>query len=963
MTHESEMPPHRLRRLRAWTIAASALCGLAIAGAQTAGPPSASRAVAAKGAAPGTVAVTAPAAFANGYRIAAAPSWVRPVDVPVPAAAPGAQGPGYRTLLSDTQTRLDDDGGPQMYSRTVLVATDSAALQEVSKAELAFNPAFQTLSLHQAAVWRNGVRHDRLPDARVELLRREERLEQGTLTGQQTLFVALNDVRVGDRVDIAYTIHGANPIFKGRFADNFPVAFGSAADLVQVRIDYPPGRSLRVKGIRADVTPEFTLESGRQVLRIVRRGVGPVRAEEQVPPWFKVWPSVHISEYADWTEVARWADELFADAGEPGAELAARIDAWRARGLPAEQLIAAVVETVQDEVRYFSASLGESSHRPKPPSRTFDERLGDCKDKVALLNAALRRLGFDARPALVSIQRNRGIADYLPGHDQFDHVITRLEFAGKVYWIDPTLQQQGRGLDTRGHADYGAALVVAPATTALTRIELPALAHEGVEFDQTWDVSDLRRAAQFTSIVRARGLAAEGWRGAVAAAGVQRLAENVAGSWVRLLPGLVAVGEPLVRDDRDANLFEFELRHELPGFGTYERGTLTVEAPALEILDSLAGPREARREMPWLNDQPRQVRQRIRVVAPRNFQARPPAPQDIGDKHFGLSARMETRANVFTLTLTYTRKLDEVLPADLAAYRERVQAARRVGGTTLRLPLLDADALQSAFADIEQRMDRALGPTADSLREILVRQELERALATETLKLAGEASPLAGTLLYKRAVANNALNHFDATLADVDKALPLAPQPSDLHYARGLALLSLGRADEAAAALRNVKEPVSRAFVAKGLGNALYYQGRYADAEASFRDAAQDSVGEERDFALIWLYLSAERNGGKGRAALAPYVEQVDAQRWPGAVIHFLAGRKSQDELLREARKDKQMERLNLSEAWFYVGQQMLLGGDPEGARRMFQRTVEIGALPYREHAFAQLELKRAAAR
>ena len=83
----------------------------------------------------------------------------------------------------------------------------------------------------------------------------------------------------------------------------------------------------------------------------------------------------------------------------------------------------------------------------------------------------------------------------------------------------------------------------------------------------------------------------------------------------------------------------------------------------------------------------------------------------------------------------------------------------------------------------------------------------------------------------------------------------------------------------------------------------------------------------------------------------------------PGVLAHHLAGRISQDEMLRAARKDKQMERLNLSEAWFYIGQRLLLAGDTESARRMFQRTVDIGALPYREHAFAQLELRRASAR
>ncbi|MFI4929744.1 MAG: DUF3857 domain-containing protein [Burkholderiales bacterium] len=908
-------------------------------------------------------AAAAPVPFVNGHRIAPTPSWVVPIDAPIKVSTTAVQAPGYRVLLSDVQTRLDAPGEQQQYVRSRLVATESAALAEVSKAELHFNPAYQTLTLHEAALWRDGVRQDRLSGARIELLRREERLEQSTLTGTQTLLVVLNDVRIGDAVDIAYTLHGANPIFKGRFADNYQLTFGSIADVVQVRVDHPASRALRVKGIRTEVTPEITRDGDRESLRIVRRDVPMVRAEEQVPPWFKVWPSVHISEYGDWNEVARWADDLFTDSADLGPELNARIDAWRATALPRDQLAAEVLEAVQDEVRYFSASLGESSHRPKPAERTYAERLGDCKDKVTLLNAVLQRLGFDARPALVSLQRNRGIADYLPGHDQFDHVITRLQLDDTVYWLDPTLQKQGRRLDTRGHPSYGAVLVVAPQTQALARVEPPAGAPDGMEFEQTWDLSDLTRAAQFTSIVRVRGMAAEAWRNAVAAGGSERIAENMAGAWARMMPGLKATAAPVVRDDRETNQFEFEVRYELPNVGNYERGTLTFEAPALEMIDAMVGPREARRDMPWQYDPPRQMRQRVQVIAPRRFQSRPPAPQEVNDKHFSLTSRMEVSGNTFTLLLGYARKLDEVLPGDLASYREHVQMARRLSGTTLRLPLLDADRLQGVFADIERRTQRQYGSTSDALRELVVRQELEVALATEVLKVAGDASPLAGPVLAKRAAANNMLNRFDATLADVDRALPLNAQASELLYARGLALLSLGRADEAAVAMRSAKEPGARSFVTKGLGNAQYYQGHYAEAEASFREAAQESTGEDRDFALIWLFLSAQRNGGKGRDAIAPFVGQTDSERWPGAVVHFLAGRVSQDDLLRSARKDKQMERLNLSEAWFYVGQQLLLTGDSEGARRMFQRTVEIGALPYREHAFAQIELKRVSGR
>src|SRR5207244_11524055 len=99
----------------------------------------------------------APSPLANGDRIAPRGAWVGDVDAPTKAPAT-AQGPGYRLLLSDVQTRLDAPGEQQQYIRSRVVATESAALGEVSKAELHFNPAYQTLTLHEAALWRDGVR-------------------------------------------------------------------------------------------------------------------------------------------------------------------------------------------------------------------------------------------------------------------------------------------------------------------------------------------------------------------------------------------------------------------------------------------------------------------------------------------------------------------------------------------------------------------------------------------------------------------------------------------------------------------------------------------------------------------------------------------------------------------------------------------------------------------------------------
>jgi lipoprotein NlpI len=863
----------------------------------------------------------------------------------------------------DTQAMLDANGHEQTYVRTRQVASASAALQAVSQAEIYFNPAFQTVTLHEAAVLRNGVRHDRLKGARVELLRREEGLERQTLTGVQTLLVLLNDVRLSDVVEIAYTVHGSNPIYKGHFAELYQLAFIAPVDEMHLRIDAPATRRLQTRGIRSDATLEVTRQGPRQVLALSRRNVAAVVPEENTPPWYKVFPALHVSDYADWQQVAGWAVELFEHDGELGPELQARIEAWRAKGLPRDQLLGEVVEFVQDEVRYFSLSLGESSHRPKPPVRTYADRLGDCKDKVALLNAILRRLDYDVAPALISVRRNRGVADYLPSHDQFDHVVTRLVLDGNVYWIDATMQKQGRTLQTRGTVPYGMTLVVDRASTGLTRIEATPAQSQLVEWESVWDASDLKRHPKFTTTLRARGLAAEGWRVNVGSGGVERLASAVAGAYARALPGLKEAAPPVVRDDREQNVFELELQHEAVGFGQYDRGLLMVETAALELLDSLTGPREAQRTMPFVVDQPRQVRQRVRIIGPRKIGSAPPGPVEVADKHFKLSARYEISGNRVDYLLTYERRADDVQPADLATFRERLQAARKLAGMTVRLPLLDIDTLRPSLVDIERRTERKLGREADTLRDMVVRQEMERLLTSEVLKLAGEDGPLGPSLLERRAIANSSLADHPATLADAERAIAAGPKGGYSHYTRGLALMSLGRADEATAAMEQMVDPANRTTQLMGIGGSYYYRGQFAEAKRNFEQVLPDATGEQRVFALSWLFLASERAGRNGRMTVQPHLAEVSRSSWPGIVLHYLAGDATQDELLDLARKEKPMARLNLSEAYFYMGQRLLLSGKADDARRMFRRTLDLNATPYREYAYAEIELQRSGER
>ncbi|MBW8847241.1 MAG: DUF3857 domain-containing protein [Burkholderiales bacterium] len=905
-----------------------------------------------------------------GYRFGPTPSWVKPLPAPgamaAQPAAPGAK--ARREPLVDMQIQLAPKSATATYLHLQRVALDTSTLREVSEPQISFNPVYQQLVIHQIGVIRDGRREDRIKDARIELMRREQMLEHQLIDGVRTALVVLSDVRVGDVVDVAYTVEGENPIFEGRYAALLHVASDAPIDRLHLRIEGPPARHLQVKGIATDLVPERFEEGGREVLRLVREHVAPVVDEAATPPWFKVYPALQVSEYGSWGEVNQWAQRLFAPEPLNGA-VAERIAAIKAEGGTPEQQVAAALRFVQDEVRYFSVSLGESSHRPKAPSRTLAERLGDCKDKVMLLDALLAGLGLDAKPTLVSLQRNRGITHFLPSHDSFDHVISRVQIGEQVYFLDPTLNGQGLSLDKRGYFPYGAGLVIGgdgPAAEAPVAIAPPAFAVDALTFRQDWDLSDLKRPARLRTSFKASGLAAEHWRASVAQAGTDRLAEAIGGHYVKAVPGLVSVGAPELVDDRAANEVELKLAFEHPAPGQYQRGMLELELPAIELGDALSVPPEARRRYPFLLDGPRRMELRIAVTGPRPFTSQPPAPQQVSDKHFSFQARIESQNGTLVAYSRYERRGDEVLPADLDTYRERVGRARQMSSSRARLALIDFrdKSLESEFGAINLRLAKYRGSQPDALLQILQANEVTRLAGSQLLTQLDPAGRLAARVLAERAQASNTLGDFAGALADADAALKAQPPAEDAAAAleaRGVALVGLARPAEALAAFSSQAQLGSSNAPGAWLGTTHFMLGDYAQAEAALRDNAANVSGEARNFTLLWLYLAAERQGGRGKAAIADDVANLDTGRdeWGGQLLRYLGGALDRDALLKAARAKPEQERLRLAEAYFFIGQQLAAQGRRGEALPWFERTLATQAVPYREFTLAQWELKR----
>lgn len=899
----------------------------------------------------------APVRSGKGWAVGPVPAWV---VAPAQASTTATRAPdlaGRREVLLDLQAN-HSLSKPQYFVRSRAMALDAATLGQVSQPQISFNPAFQQVVLHEAAVWRNGERLDRLADARIEPIRRERRLEQSVIDGNETLLLVLPDVRVGEPVEVVYTIEGENPIFEGRIWGHMLLAYSSPIDLLHHRVIVPAGKALTVAGRATTIEPERFTEGANQVLRIVRHQVPGISLEPGIPPWTQAFPGVEYTEFTHWREVDEWAQRLFATAMPVAEPIMAKARELEAKGLSREALLSEAIRFVQDEVRYFSISLGESSHRPKPPAQTLAERLGDCKDKAQLLNALLRELGFDARPALVSIQRNRAAMDQLPSPGVFDHVITRVEFDGKAWFIDGTATGQGTGLSTRGRYPYGVALVVG-AGQGPQPLPESAAPNSRVDYLHDWDLRRPGQPGLLVTTMRAHGFSAERWRAMLAELGSEQAAQAATSGLARVYLGLTPSAAPQVTDDRAQNVLEIRQTFSLPEWGRYDRASLEMETAALELYDALSSPNETQRRFPYLLDFPQVLESRISLTGPVPLQGGVPESREVADRHFRYSVRLEQKNSTATFVRRLERRADEVRPADMASWREKLNQSRQTLTGQVRLPLLSRDALNGLIA----RLERSYKPKTsrdDNLQRMLVRNEVTRAVDAEVLEQLPAGAALSARVLASRAQSHNLLGAFADGLADADKALNIRAQEADAMEARAVALLGLGRATEALDAFKRLHAQTRTASAAVWIGSLELISGEAAKALPWLREAVSNGSGTDREFALIWLYLAAERSGGQGKVALGDQIESVDPAKFTGVLLHYLTGRIDQAELLRRAAEARDMERLNLAEARFFIGQRLLLEGQKQEAQAWFRRTLETEASPYRELSFARLELQQA---
>lgn len=612
----------------------------------------------------------------NAAQWAPKPSWV--ADIAADYTAPAdrdAMRDGTYTLLLDTRVRLAKNG-VERYSRHVDLAVNQAGVATLGEVQIEFSAHYQRLLLHRAAVIRDGRVIDQTKVASLRMLEQERDSADRVYSGTTTALLVLNDVRPGDAVDVSYTLSGANPILGGRYAGHVRLGSEAPARRVHVQITSAAERAelhWRVRG--AAPPPREIPIDGQRALTWDLQDVQPPPQEDRVPSDFTAPAELALSEFADWSEVAKWASALYPPA--PHFALTSKANELRAAAPDLDTAVLRALRFVQDDVRYLSISLGPHSVKPHAPRAIYEQRFGDCKDKSYLLVELLRALGVEAHVALADSDLEGHLRESLPSPFAFDHAIAVIELNGKRHYVDATWSFQGGTLATLAPLDLGVVLVVDPATNGLSEIPVPALVGPTVTAESEYEVAG-SGSATLNITTTYRGERADAERSRLASRSESDFSHEFLNFYEKAFPG-VALGKALqIKDDRDADVFTVIESYSIPEFWRNDERNLVPDL----IWDYLVAPRAQRRETPLYLSNRVWIREVQRFTLPFNPEREP------GERTFDDPAARVTRSvtydgRVVTASHEYRSFAEAVPLSGLAHHLQILSDARKEVGIEL----------------------------------------------------------------------------------------------------------------------------------------------------------------------------------------------------------------------------------------------------------------------------------------
>ena len=623
-----------------------------------------------------------PSAAQERVTVAPPPEWVtvRALDESVDATVAGAQ----LVLMLDRQFRVR---GHERYERLVRCLRTVQAVHEAAQWRLDFDPGVQRVVIHSIAVRRGGQRVEQADVARLRFLQREENLDRFVVDGRVTVVLLIEDVRVGDILDVSYTVQTTPRLLPENFWMFSVVPAQVPLRAFHVSVRYPTSRPIKWKHSEDEFSPSFKKIEDESEWHWQLSDVRPREIEPGVPSSHLVNPWFQVSDCETWGQVAAgvcaaWSENF----GEP--EFVEVVNQIAAGAATTAECVNRALTFVQDEIRYLSLNSGLGGQIPASPGVVLRRRFGDCKDKAFLAAHLLRRLGVPARAVLVNSALRQSVDRMLPMPDAFDHVVVEYDLSGKRRWVDVTVPMQGGGALTKAVSDFRTGLPVSTGTTELERIASVTSLGDIYELRETFMIDTGGRPSGLKVMVKAAGAEADALRRELTLEGEAAVTRKREQFYRQFFPDIRRVGAMEWRDDRGRNELViadmFELRSAtVPG---REAQTCVFEYRAHLIQSVLGFSDTGTRKQPFAVRYPCQVHHWIEVESPA-LEGAPPQTTAGRDSAFRFSCDFNRNYGRIIAHYSLRTLADSVKPERFDQFKTKIREIWPVTFLHVVLPL------------------------------------------------------------------------------------------------------------------------------------------------------------------------------------------------------------------------------------------------------------------------------------
>ena len=760
--------------------------------------------------------------------------------------------------------RFENDGtGERVLNVRVRVQSD-AGVQALGELVFGYGEANEKMDVSSVVVHKtDGTNVTTGPDAVKEMTAPIAR-DAPVYTDYKEKHITVPSLRPGDTLEYSIVTHIVKAFAPHQFWFEHNFLEGTIVLDERLEVNVPKGREINLQ------SPDFRFEKADSDDRTIYRWKRSVAARPANDAKKKdddsnpKPPSVRLTTFEGWGEIARWYSQLEKGRTEPSPEIRTKTQELILGRTAELDKIQAVYDYVSKNIRYVSLSFGLSRYQPHAASEVFTNQYGDCKDKHTLLAAMLEAAGI--RSDAVLIPSLRKLDTSLPSPSQFDHMITAVPLNGQLIWMDTTTEVAPFRLLAASLRNKSALLVAADGAGKIveTPQDPPFLSTQRVEVDA--QVNELGKlSSKLRYFVRGDNELAL----RIAFRRTPQTQWKELGQTVATLDGLHGEVTAVKPSDPSDTLKPFELDLDLaqPNYLDWSSKKTRVALP-LAAIGVPAVPENS--SGPIRLGSPLNVSVHLKLVLPDNYVAQPPVGVSVPRDYAEFKSSYRYEDHILTVARSLTFKMRELPPSrtsDYLAFSRAVESDETqtlaIANSATGMPILPATAnadelLETGLAALNSGNIRAAIP----LFQRVVELEPQHKQAWNDLGLA-----------YLRA------GDFDKAADAFRKQIGVNAFDEHAYNYLGIALQQQEKFDEAEAAYKkqielNPLDPIAHS----ALGSLFLQRHKYADAVSELDKA---SVLSPENAGLQVGLGQAYLNTNEKEKALAAFEKAAEVSQAP----------------------------------------------------------------------------------